>query len=178
MIPPGFRPLDIEPRAHRSALERAALRHPAIHRTGVRLMSQLPPGALRRLYLERLVLPLAYGALNRRDLTTLTRVYFTDDIRMRFTYRIPGFPSQFNGRDEVVQGYGEWMDQWGVLERTPAAYAERDDLLIVLTRQRGRGSASGIAIDDEIGQVYRVRDGLAAEYTEYRTWDEALAHAG
>ena len=179
MIPPGFRPLDFDVRRRRSAIERAALRRPGAHRRIVRMLDRRLPLPLRRLLLERVLLPDSYGALNRRDLGTLARVYFTPDIRMRFVgERIPGFRSEFSGHDEVVKAYGEWMDEWGVMERRPVAYAERGDLLIVLTRQRGRGSASGIRIDDEIGQVYRVRDGLAAEYVEYRSWAEALAHEG
>lgn len=179
MIPPGFRPLDIGPRAHRSPFERAALRSRGFHRLGALLMERLPPGRLRRLYLERLVLPYSYGTLNRRDLGALAAIYFTEDIVMRFAGDpVPGFPAVFHGREASMRAYGELMDDWGALERRPVAYAERGDLLIVLVRQHTRGSASGLSIHGELGQVYRLRGGLAAEYVEYRSWDEAIAHAG
>lgn len=178
-LPAGFRPLEFDVRPRRSAIERAALRHLAVHHRIVRQLDRRLRGRPRRALLERVLLPQSYSALNRRDLDTLARLYFTEDIRMRFVGdRILGFRSEFSGREEVVAAYGEWMDEWGVMERRPVAYLERGDVLIVLTRQRGRGRGSGIAIDDEIGQVYRVRDGLAAEYIEYRSWAEAVAYEG
>jgi ketosteroid isomerase-like protein len=177
VIPPGFRPLDIEPRAHRSVLERAALRYRAVHRAGALLLDRLPPGRLRRLYLERLILPYSYGTLNRRDLRALAALYFAEDIVMRFGGdRPPGFQAEFTGHDDAMRAYGELMDDWGALERKPVAYAERGDLLIVLVRQHTEGSASGLSIDVEIGQVYRLRGGIVAEYVEYRSWAEAIAH--
>lgn len=179
MIPPGFRPLDFPVRPRRALFERAALRYRAVHRLGALLMHRLPPGRLRRLYLERVVFPYGYGSLNRRDLHALARVFFTEDIVMRFGGEpVPGFPSEFHGREDSMRAYGELMDDWRVLERKPVAYAERDGLVIVLVRQHAEGIASGLSIDVDLGQVYRVRGGLVAEYVEYRTWAEAMAHEG
>ena len=179
MIPPGFRPLDFPVRPRRALFERAALRYPVVNRLGALLLHRLAPGRLRRLYLERVIFPYAFGSLNRRDLYALAQIYFTEDIVMRFAgERVPGFRSEFHGREDSMQAYGELMDDWGVLERKPVAYAERDDLVIVLVRQHAEGTASGLSIDVDLGQVYRVRRGQVAEYVEYRTWAGAIAHEG
>lgn len=179
MTPMGFRPVDVAPGTRLALLERAALRFPVVHRVAALLMHRLPAGRLRRLYLERLVLPLSFGALNRGDLEALGRIYFGEDVRMRFAGdSIPGFEHEYVGREAVLSAYRTWLDEWGVMERIPTAYAEREDLIIILVRQRGRGSASGLQIDDEVGQVYRLRRGLAVEYIEYRSWAEAIAHGG
>jgi hypothetical protein len=178
VIPPGFRPLDFPVRPGRSLLERAALRHRAVHRLGALLVQRLPPGRLRQLYLERVILPYSYGCLNRRDLGVLANLYFDEDIVMRFVEPLLDFQSEYRGRQAAVGAYAEWMDEWGVVERKPVAYADHGDHLIVLVRQHTEGSASGLAIDVEIGQVYRLGRGVAVEYVEYRSWAEAIAHEG
>ena len=179
MLPPGFRELDLRPYRERPGVERLALRFSGVWRLGAALMERLPQGRLRRLYLERFILPLAYGALNRRDFEAVWTIYFTRDMHMRFHgERIPGFQAEYFGRETAQAAYAEWLGEWGELERVPVAYAEGDGKVVVLTRQRGDGSTSGLPIDVELGQVYRLRGGLACEYIECRSWGEAIRLGG
>ena len=178
-LPPGFRPVRYRPQPQRTLLERLNLRFPAAHRISIMLVHRLPPGRLRRLYLERLVFPMGYGAMNRRDFDAFGSLYFTEDLHARYAGAAPpGMRQQFAGREEMQAGYVEWLDGWGDLERVPVAYAEAGDRLVVLTRQQSRGGASGIPIDAEVGQVYRLRGGLVCEYVECRSWDEAIEIGG
>lgn len=179
MPPAGFRPIDYRPQPRRTRLETLNLRVRPVHRLAAWLMERLPPGRLRHLYVARLVLPLAYGAMNRGDFEAFAATYFTADMRSRFAGEpLPGMGPEFAGREAMVTAYQEWVGGWSELERVPVAYAERGDTLVVLSRQRGRGDASGIAIDTEVGQVYRLRGGLACEYVECRSWEEAIRVGG
>ena len=178
-LPPGFRPLAYRPIPKRTLLERLMLRSRLAHRVAAAAMARLPSGRLRRLYLERLVFQLSYGAMNRRDFHAFKQLYFPEDLVARFEGEpLPGMGSVFHGREAMNAAYLEWISGWRDLERVPVAYAERGETLVVLTRQHGVGAASGLTVTSEVGQVYRVRGGLAAEYVECQSWEEAIRIGG
>lgn len=179
MLPPGYTPVHYRPQPRRTPLEELLLRSRTAHRLAVMLVDRLPPGRLRRAFVGRLMLPLSYGAMNRGDFEAMLPTYFTEDLYARFAGdALPGLESEFRGRDALRDAYVEWVGGWGEQERVPVGYAERGDTLVVLTLERSLGGTSGIAMEAEVGQVYRLRRGLACEYVECRSWQEAIRIGG
>ena len=50
--------------------------------------------------------------------------------------------------------------------------------IAVRVRATASGEASGIDLQDEIGQTWTFEAGVAVRMEQFRTWDEALAAAG
>ena len=81
-------------------------------------------------------------------------------------------------RDEFVQPVRSWLETFPLITLDVHELLDAGDCVIAVTTLHGRGSASGLEVEDDYVFVYRMRDGLAIEGWEYRTKDEALAAVG
>jgi hypothetical protein len=50
--------------------------------------------------------------------------------------------------------------------------------VVVLSRERGRGTLSEVEVEREVGQVVTLRDGKMVRVRLYGSWSEALEAAG
>jgi uncharacterized protein len=57
----------------------------------------------------------------------------------------------------------------------PRDFVVRGDYVIVPITQRGRGKGSAVGIEEDIVNVWRLRDGKCVELRVYSTMDEALS---
>jgi uncharacterized protein len=57
-------------------------------------------------------------------------------------------------------------------------FIEAGDYVVVPIRQSGRGKASGVPVEEEIVNLWKVRDGKGVELRIYSTKDEALKAVG
>lgn len=76
---------------------------------------------------------------------------------------------------ELVRG---WLETFPQITFDVHELFEAGGHVIAVTTLHGRGSASGLEVNDDYVFVYKVRDGLVVEGREYRTKDEALSALG
>jgi ketosteroid isomerase-like protein len=78
------------------------------------------------------------------------------------------------GRDAYLR-YGEdWLESFDHYVVEVVELVEVGDCVATRGRVRGSGRTSGVAVDSESAWVWRLRDGVAVEYRECRTLEEAL----
>jgi ketosteroid isomerase-like protein len=77
------------------------------------------------------------------------------------------------GHREVSAFFREWLDAWDVWSNPYDIVEVTDDVIVVETHFKGRGKASGLELEVELGQVWEFEDGLAVRQTMYRSYEEA-----
>ena len=85
----------------------------------------------------------------------------------------------YEGSDAIRAAMEDWPKQWEdfhmeLLEVLDAG----DDVVVAVTRHRGRGRESGIEMDFEVFYVYRLRDGKLARLEMFFSRAQALEAAG
>jgi ketosteroid isomerase-like protein len=93
--------------------------------------------------------------------------------------RIPGLGT-YHGYDELRSFFEDWfstfpLEEW---EQDVEEVLDCGEQVVVLTRQRGRGSASGAVAELEYAQVITLRDGKIVRVNVYMDRDLALEAAG
>jgi ketosteroid isomerase-like protein len=68
-------------------------------------------------------------------------------------------------------------ETWQAIETVPEDIRQRGDRVVAIVNRRLRGRGSGIDLEERIGIVYEVRDGIATRIWAYRDVDEPLAEA-
>jgi hypothetical protein len=161
-------------RPRRTLLERLALRHLDLYQRVAGLGMRVP--GLRTLLL-RLAFDYAYAAQLRRDLELAAQLFYDPDAVLNFPDEIgPDYERRYEGREELFAAYRRWLSEWEGVRRDVVGFVDRGEHVVVLAREHMRGESSGLEVDREVGQVYRLRGAVAVEHWEYRSWAEALAH--
>jgi len=93
---------------------------------------------------------------------------------------IPGL-GVYHGFDELRSFFDDWFstfpfDDWE--QELDDVIDCGDDVVVALTRQRGRGSASGVSVELEYAQVTTFREGKIVRSVVYTDRDQALKVAG
>lgn len=167
--------MKMKPRPHRSSLERGIMRAPELYRALMAPFFRLPPGSRLRTAILRELVERSYAALEREDFDVLQALYHPDSA-LNFRGDIgPDYEDRYEGRDLLFDAYRRWLQDWGTVRREPIGFVDRGETLVVLGHEITRGESSGLEVDRELGQVFRLRGAGVAEQTEYRSWDEALA---
>jgi ketosteroid isomerase-like protein len=91
-------------------------------------------------------------------------------------------PGSFKGREGLVEAMHETLRPWERVETHVDRYRELDSQrVLVLTRVRGRGKASGMALEalsSDGAQVVHIRDGKVTRIDVYYDRHRALADLG
>ncbi len=105
---------------------------------------------------------------------------FASDVVWEFGSDVlPGAASVYRGRDGIRQGMREWSREWADYEPVAPEFVDAGlGTAVTLGGDRGRGRVSGIALEREVGIVYRIRDGLIVHLRSYPSHASALAAAG
>jgi ketosteroid isomerase-like protein len=82
------------------------------------------------------------------------------------------------GLDELRRYMRGFLEPWSELTITAEEFTEAGDTVIVATRQRGVGAASGIETELEYQTLWTFRGPLAIRFETVRTRPEALEAAG
>jgi ketosteroid isomerase-like protein len=122
----------------------------------------------------------AMEAFNERDIDRLLE--FADpEVEWRPPAELPG-TSVYHGHDGVRQSIADMLDAFGDLSAEPERFIDAGDRVIALYRWRGRGSASGISVDDfdvPVGMIATMNsEGRATDVRFFITWEKALETAG
>ena len=169
-----IRRVQMRERTRRTRVERLVMLRPEALRPLFDLAIRLP--LLRRLIL-RDTIDRAYAALRREDLELPARLYYHPEAVLRFADDVGmDYEDRYQGRDLVFDVYRQWLEEWGHMQREPIGYVDRGDTLVVLGRERVRGELSGLEVERELAQVFRLRGAIVLEHTEYRSWARALEH--
>ena len=107
----------------------------------------------------------------------MTERFWSPEVELRWATSNPE-ARVYQGRDGVIQAFREWVEPFSEYYVEPLDFIEQGDLVIVLQRQWGIGSTSGIPVEVEVTYVYELRDNQIAKIDEYDTLEEALEAAG
>ena len=169
--------VQMKPRPRRTWLERALMTAPELYRALAAPIFRLPPGNRLRTAALKAVIDHSYSALSRGDLELTARLFFHPDSVLIFGEDPgPDYERRYEGRERSFDAYRRWMEEWGSLQRRPVGFVDRGDRLVVLGRELVRGESSGVELDRELGQVFRLRGASVIEHVEYRNWKNAVAH--
>jgi ketosteroid isomerase-like protein len=164
---------------HRSLDERLLVRFPAVYPLVGRFWSRLSPGSrLRRKTLARSV-PRTCAALNRRDFAA-----FLVGIHPRIEFRGPRDmlgPDQTEaalGHEGVLGFLEAWFDSIGDLSYEPEEVLDFGNRFLVTVQMRGHGSASGVAVGQELFVLSHVRRGWVVKQENFLVRSQALEAAG
>jgi ketosteroid isomerase-like protein len=115
-------------------------------------------------------------AFNRRDIEGLLELV-DSEVEWRPPAELPG-TSVYHGHDGVRQSVADMLDAFGDLSADPERFIDAGDHVVALFRWRGRGSASGISVDEfdvPVGMIATMNaEGLATDVRFFTTWEKAL----
>jgi ketosteroid isomerase-like protein len=114
----------------------------------------------------------AYEVWNRRDFARIWELLDPEvvvDARARVMN--PDVYTGHEGFQRMVDEMGETWDEWRL---EPEEIIDGGDRVVVATRVRARGRASGIELDDLVYNVWTLRDGKALRLALYYDKDDAL----
>jgi uncharacterized protein len=69
--------------------------------------------------------------------------------------------SVYRGHQGVLEFFATFLEVWDEYAAEPTDFIEAGDRVLVIARQRGRGKGSGLEIEQDIFQIWTMRDGKA-----------------
>jgi ketosteroid isomerase-like protein len=83
------------------------------------------------------------------------------------------------GRDEVIQGFIEYFENWERMELRADEYIDAGgDDVVVFHHEVAKGRQSGVVVETDTGSVSTVRDGRIVRVRAYMERADALRAAG
>ncbi|MCA1695962.1 MAG: nuclear transport factor 2 family protein [Actinobacteria bacterium] len=86
--------------------------------------------------------------------------------------------STYVGVEQIKEAVNSYIHLWGEYDLEIARYDHAGDEVVILSREQGRGGASGAVVQREMGQVTTVKKGKIVRVRLYGSWAEALQAAG
>ena len=162
----------------RSLDQRLSVRFPALYRLLVYSGMRLPPRSrLRRFMLARTV-ALAYAAANRRDFDMVLMGWDPEsEYHPSGDLLPPDLETVFYGHDGYRQLWRYWLDAFEDIRWDPEEILDFGDTFLVTTKQRGRGSGSGVAVSEPVFQLFKLRRGLVVRQEDFLDRSKALEAA-
>ena len=103
---------------------------------------------------------------------------FDEDVEIRTAIGDAFKGEPFRGHEgarEWLAGLDENFETWDLVAEE---FIERGETIVVLGRIRARGRGSGIELDQDVGWVFRIRDGKMLRLRTFLDREEALAAGG
>jgi ketosteroid isomerase-like protein len=113
-----------------------------------------------------------YQALNRGDLSGVLEL-LDPEIEWHEPEPSPDAGTH-TGRDSFERFFRSWIDSFDGFTVEPEQVLERDDKLIAVVHQSGRGRASGVQVDARLAHVWTVKNGRAIRWEAVADVDDAL----
>ena len=85
---------------------------------------------------------------------------------------------EWRGIDEMWAACVEWLSSWENVRVEAERLVDLGDSVLVLSRQIGHGKHSGLPLNNEMGDLFTVRDGKIVRWELYIDRAEALQAAG
>jgi ketosteroid isomerase-like protein len=116
-------------------------------------------------------------AWGRGDVEEFLREHFEPTALLDLSENIFN-PAVYRGHEEIARQRRDVSDVWERFEIEIEQFFEGVNVVVAFTHERGRGRASGVAVDRETAFVFRLRRGKVREARSYRDRDRALADTG
>ncbi len=118
-----------------------------------------------------------WEAIQRGDFAELGEMV-TPDVVIVQPPEVPDSKT-YEGRDAAIEAWQDWPTEWEEFRLDLIEIIDvSDDVVISVTRQRGRGLHSGIEMDFQVFFVAHLRDGLTARMEMFFGREQALQAAG
>ncbi len=154
------------------------VRFPAVFRRLAALMFRLSPDSrLRRALLRRAFLS-GWASFDRQDFE-VNVLYFSADAEFEFPSGMQtlGLGDSYRGHEGRIEALNKIFEVFGS-ELEPAYMLDLGDRVLTLGFLHADARASGVRLDQELGQLATVRNGLVARDQTFFSWDEGLRAAG
>jgi ketosteroid isomerase-like protein len=113
-----------------------------------------------------------YDAWNRDDREAYLGLLHPD-VRIETSGLFPDLAREYAGRERAAKFWRQMHEPWETFRVDVEHIEDEDDWAIASVRFRARGADSGVDVDMRFGMAMRVSDGLAIEFLNRRTFDEA-----
>ncbi len=172
-------PLSERAARRRTLDERFFVRLPAIYRRQAAAFWRATERSRLRRWGVAYSIQRGYAALNRRDYdVTLMRSDPDVEYRPSADLMPPDLESVFYGHDGYRKLWRRWFDAFEDMQFDPEEILVLGDRLLVTAQQRGHGSGSGVAMSQQVFQLYKIRQGVSISQADFTDRDEALEAAG
>ena len=118
----------------------------------------------------------AFEAFMKGDLEALER--FVDPSLEVENRVLPEADPAERGVEALVADAARVRDVFGEVIWKPREIFDLGDRVLVRVHFEARGRTTDLPMDEDIGQIFTLRDGRAVKLDIYRTWAEARAAAG
>jgi ketosteroid isomerase-like protein len=86
----------------------------------------------------------------------------------------PDLAPDYHGRERAAKFWSQMLEPWDEFHIEVEHIEEEGDVVAAGIRFRARGEDSGVEVDMRFGNGIRVRDGLAVQLLNRRTFEEAF----
>jgi ketosteroid isomerase-like protein len=123
----------------------------------------------------------AFEAFARDDMDAVAEG-IDPEFQIEVSILIDALPSE-RGVEALRANTDKFREAFGDVTWQPQEIIEIDDQILVRVRIAGEGRSTSLAMEQlspgqDIGHLWKVRDGRAVSLSIFRTWDEARAAAG
>jgi uncharacterized protein len=87
-------------------------------------------------------------------------------------------PDTYRGHDGIRRYFDSFRDAMDQIRFDPMGFREDGASVIVALRLTAKGRSTGIHVEQQLGQVWTIRDGKALRVRSYGSYPEALTAAG
>jgi ketosteroid isomerase-like protein len=112
-----------------------------------------------------------YDAWNRGDLDGWLEL-LDPDIVIRTSGAFPDFAPEYRGLERARKFWRQMLEPWEDFRIEVERIEEEDDIVAAGIRFVARGRDSGVDVELRFGSGIRVRDGVAIELVNRRTFEE------
>jgi ketosteroid isomerase-like protein len=84
----------------------------------------------------------------------------------------------FHGHAGVIEQMTEWIETWDGFSIEILRLREVEDFVIVVARETGHGTLSGVPMDDEVTYVFNIEAAKIVRWQMFGTEPEALEAVG
>jgi ketosteroid isomerase-like protein len=114
-----------------------------------------------------------YEAWNRADRDAWLEL-LDPEIEIETSGVFPDLAPGYHGRKRAAKFWSQMLEPWEEFHIEVERIEEEGDIVAAGIRFRARGGDSGIEVDMRFGNGIRVRDGLAVELINRRTFEEVF----
>jgi ketosteroid isomerase-like protein len=158
--------------------ERVLVRVPALYRLLAAVLWRLRRRSRPRRLIVGYSIQRGYAALNRRDYEVVLMRSDPDvEYRPSGSVMPPDLEAVFYGHDGYRKLWRRWFDAFEDLRWDPEEILDFGDRLLVTASLRGHGSGSGVAVNEPVFQLFRIRRGLSISQEDFTDRDQALEAA-
>ena len=101
---------------------------------------------------------------------------FVPDVRLDLSERVFN-PSVYEGYAGIIQWRTEVSEVWQSYDSEPEEFFPGEDVVVVFTREVGRGAGSGVEVDRRTALLFTIRAGRVREIRLYHDRDRAMRDA-